>query len=152
MVVKTFEVPCTCSCTGQTVDWFVLSNASDIQWQKQRNSHAQSYMHPGVLGTIQIRAGSLVYRTGCERGRAVRGRSVLWILMSGRVVGMEWNNRAPLCSTLHPSHTHRGKEAFSQSLPPPPAVSGTDPSSSSSSSSANLAKPMWGCWLFLIPC
>lgn len=110
----------------------------------QRNSHAQSYMHPGVLGTIQIRAGSLVYRTGCERGRAVRGRSVLWILMSGRVVGMEWNNRASLCSTLHPSHTQRGKESFSQSLSPlPPAVPGTGPSSSSSSSSANLAKPMW---------
>lgn len=89
----------------------------------QWNSHAQSYMHPGVLGTIQIRAGSLVYRTGCGRGRVVRGRSVLWILMSGRVVGMEWNNRAPLCSTLHPSYTQRGKEAFSQSLSPSPSSS-----------------------------
>lgn len=85
----------------------------------QRNSHAQSYMHPGVLGTIQIRAGSLVYRTGCERGRAVRGRSVLWILMSGRVVGIEWNNRASLCSTLHPSHT-QGRRPFPRASPPFP--------------------------------
>lgn len=87
---------------------------------KTLNSHAQSYMHPGVLGTIQIRAGSLVYRTGCERGRAVRGRSVLWILMSGRVVGMEWNNRASLCSTLHPSHTQREGGLFPEPLPPFP--------------------------------
>lgn len=96
--------------------WWFGHSVTKTQW----NSHAQSYMHPGVLGTIQIRAGSRVYRTGCERGRAVRGRSVLWILMSYRVVGMERNNRAPLCSTLHPSYTQRGKEAFSQSLSPSP--------------------------------
>lgn len=96
--------------------WWFGHLVTKTQW----NSHAQSYMHPGVLGTIQIRAGSWVYRTGCERGRAVRGRSVLWILMSGRVVGMERNNRAPLCSTLHPSYSQRGKEAFSQSLSPLP--------------------------------
>lgn len=101
--------------------WFGLSDSFDTLGQKtQWNSHAQFYMHAGVLGAIQIRAWSWVYRTGCERGRAVRGRSVLWILMSGRVVGMEWNNRAPLCSTLHPSYTQRGKEALSQSLSPSP--------------------------------
>lgn len=99
--------------------WSFGQSVTKTEW----NSHAQSYMHPGVLGTIQIRAGSLVYRTGCERGRVVRGRSVLWILMSCRVVGMEWNNRAPLCSTLHPSYTQRGREAFSQSLSPSPSIS-----------------------------
>lgn len=118
------EAPLYSQCTVQPdgvlvwTKWWFGYWMTKTQW----NSHAQSYMHPGVLGTIQIRAGSWVYRTGCERGRAVRGRSVLWILMSGRVVGMERNNRVPLCSTLHPSYSQRRKETFSQSLPPSPFI------------------------------
>lgn len=119
-----------------------------------KSSIHSTYMHPRVLGTIQMRAGSVrsIGLAGRERERGW-GRSVCCMIMSSGVVGMDGNNRAPLCSSLCPSHRERESKLFPSAFPPtpqPPLRKTPFISTDTSSSPSCSCRQLWAC-LVLIP-